>query len=180
MLRYYANHHFIIHVRVLYFIISLSMLRYYANHHFIIHVRVLYFIISLSMLRYYANHHFIIHVRVLYFIISLSMLRYYANHHFIIHVRVLYFVISLSMLRYHGEVGIDLPLMLRQSTPAKPLLLLYEKKGDTAERLFTEFAAKKQNKTLSVTLTSNNVSEERQARKLLQKAMAEVSAQGTC
>ena len=68
----------------------------------------------------------------------------------------------------------DLPILLRQSSPMVPILLLYKQEGDTAIRLFTDFANRKQNKFLTLAISDNNPSSERTARKYIQKAMAEV------
>ncbi|XP_071801693.1 uncharacterized protein [Asterias amurensis] len=75
--------------------------------------------------------------------------------------------------RYIGEVALDLPGVVRQSTPLTPILLLYTKEGDLAERMFHEYAAKKQCKTLVVPLCNSEQNEERSTRRAIQTAMQE-------
>ena len=76
--------------------------------------------------------------------------------------------------RYYGDVPVDLPVLLRQSSPKIPILLLYKQEGDTANKLFTDFANRKQNKFITLTISDNNPSSERTTRRYIQKAMAEV------
>lgn len=53
-------------------------------------------------------------------------------------------------------------------------MLLYTREADVALKLFNDFANKKQNKTLQISVTDNNTNTERTTRKYLQRAMAEV------
>ena len=77
--------------------------------------------------------------------------------------------------RYAYDVPLDPGLVLRQSSPVTPIMLLYTREGDLAERLFTEFAAKKQTTSAVVSLSNAEPNEERRARKAIQKAMQDVS-----
>ena len=79
-----------------------------------------------------------------------------------------------QFFRYYGDVPVDLPVLLRQSSPKIPILLLYKQEGDTANKLFTDFANRKQNKFITLTISDNNPSSERTTRRYIQKAMAEV------
>ena len=65
--------------------------------------------------------------------------------------------------------------MLRQSSPKMPILILYHTERESAEKLFKDFANRKQSRTLVVPLSDSGVSEEKKARKALQKGMNEVS-----
>lgn len=78
--------------------------------------------------------------------------------------------------RFIGEIPLDLPLVLRQSSPRTPILMLHRQEHDSAEKLVTEFAARKQNRLLRVVLSGGGATEERTARKLIYKAMADVSS----
>ncbi|KAL4232681.1 hypothetical protein ACF0H5_007369 [Mactra antiquata] len=75
--------------------------------------------------------------------------------------------------KYYGDVGIDFPALLKQSSPTVPIMLLYTREAEVAVRMFTDFANRKQNKTLQVSITDNNANTERTARKYIQKGMAE-------
>ncbi|XP_053397319.1 dynein axonemal heavy chain 5-like isoform X6 [Mercenaria mercenaria] len=74
---------------------------------------------------------------------------------------------------YYGDVGIDLPALLRQSSPMVPIMLMYTREAEVAVKMFNDFSYKKQNKTLQVSITDNNPNTERTARKYIQKGMAE-------
>ena len=76
--------------------------------------------------------------------------------------------------RYYGDIGIDLPTMLRQSAPLVPLMVLYTTEADIAVKIVVDFSNKKQIKLLQVSITDNNPNTERTARKCIQKAMEEV------
>ncbi|XP_060567478.1 dynein axonemal heavy chain 5-like [Ruditapes philippinarum] len=74
---------------------------------------------------------------------------------------------------YYGDVGIDFPVLVKQSSPMVPIMLLYTREAEVALKMFNDFSYKKQNKTLQVSVTDNNPNTERTARKYLQKGMAE-------
>ena len=76
--------------------------------------------------------------------------------------------------RFIGEIPLDLPLVLRQSNPRTPILLLHKQEQEGAEKLVADFAARKQSRLLRVVLSGTGTAEERTARKLIHKAMAEV------
>ncbi|XP_071504103.1 dynein axonemal heavy chain 5-like [Diadema antillarum] len=78
--------------------------------------------------------------------------------------------------KYAGDVPIDPGLVMRQTSPTIPILMLYTREGDLAERIFHEMAAKKQMRSSVVSLSNAEAGEERRARKAIQKAMQE----GTC
>ena len=61
-----------------------------------------------------------------------------------------------------------------------PILLLYKQEADTANKLFTDFANRKQNKFLTLSVSDDNPSSERTVRKYIQKAMAEVRVNALC
>ena len=84
-------------------------------------------------------------------------------------------MVFLCHLRYYGDVGVDLPTLLRQSSPLIPIMLLYRLEAEVALKLFNDFAYKKQVKTHILPVTDNNPNTEKTARKFIQKAMAEVS-----
>ncbi|KAL5010133.1 hypothetical protein ScPMuIL_012438 [Solemya velum] len=75
--------------------------------------------------------------------------------------------------KYWGELAIDLASLLKQSAPDVPLLLLFTSDTTTVMKLFTDFAHRKQNKILTLTLTDNSAATEKNARKHIHKAMAE-------
>jgi len=76
--------------------------------------------------------------------------------------------------RFYGDIGIDLPTLLKQSSATIPIMLLYSREAEMALKMFTDFANRKQTKTLQVSITDNNQNTERTARKHLQKAISEV------
>lgn len=76
--------------------------------------------------------------------------------------------------RYIGDVAPDFPTLLRQSSPTIPIILLSDNELDTAVRLFTDFANRKQNRHTEIFLTDNSIILERVVRKQIQKGMAEV------
>jgi hypothetical protein len=82
--------------------------------------------------------------------------------------------------RFCGEVSLDLPLVLRQSSPTIPILMLYQDNPQVARRLVYDFAMRKQMKTLVVSLSGAGIAEDRVARKKIQKAAQEVLCLGTC
>ena len=63
--------------------------------------------------------------------------------------------------------------ILRQSCPTTPVLFLYNQEREMAEKIITEFANRKQCRTLVVTLSGVGQTEERLAKKYLQKGMEE-------
>ncbi|XP_041462850.1 dynein heavy chain 8, axonemal-like [Lytechinus variegatus] len=75
--------------------------------------------------------------------------------------------------KYTNDVSIDPNVILRQTSPVIPILLLYTREGDVAEKIFQEFSAKKQVQGLVVNLSSAEHNEERRARKAIQHAMQE-------
>ncbi|XP_067674368.1 uncharacterized protein [Haliotis asinina] len=77
--------------------------------------------------------------------------------------------------KYYGDVPLDFPTMLRQSSPSMPLILLFTSESETTCKLFTDFAGKKQSRYVVVTLTDNNPAMERTVKKHIQKGMAEGS-----
>ena len=83
-------------------------------------------------------------------------------------------VIIIIIIRFIGEIPLDLPLVLRQSNPRTPILLLHKQEQEGAEKLVADFAARKQSRLLRVVLSGTGTAEERTARKLIHKAMAEV------
>ena len=77
--------------------------------------------------------------------------------------------------RYLMDSGPDFTMALRQSSPTTPLLILFTQERNTAEIMFSEFANRKEAKTLVVPLSGTGIVEERKAIVCLQKAMNEVS-----
>ena len=63
--------------------------------------------------------------------------------------------------RYCGEVPLDMSNVLRQSSPLSPILINYSAERESAEKLFFEFASKKQAKTLVAHLPGGGAGEER-------------------
>ncbi|KAK3577475.1 hypothetical protein CHS0354_032326 [Potamilus streckersoni] len=76
---------------------------------------------------------------------------------------------------YFGDVPLDLPTMLRQSSTDVPLLMMYKIDADSALRLFSDFASKKQAKTLILPVYESNPNSERTAKKYIKKAASEGS-----
>ncbi|XP_066278010.1 uncharacterized protein [Branchiostoma lanceolatum] len=83
------------------------------------------------------------------------------------------FVSKVLGKKYAGEIPLDLPSVLRQSTPQTPIILLYTSESDLAETLFVEFAAKKQESCQVVYLSSGSPQEERRVRRAMAKAAEE-------
>ena len=83
--------------------------------------------------------------------------------------------IPASSCRYLSESLYDITGVLKQSTPTTPVLMMFSKERETAERLFTGFATKKQIPTLVVSLSGRGPGEEKVVKKNLQQGMAEVS-----
>ena len=77
-------------------------------------------------------------------------------------------------VRFIGEIPLDLPLVLRQSSPRTPILMLHLQEHDSAEKLVMDFAARKQIRLVRVVMSGVGSVEERAARKLLHKAMTDV------
>ncbi|KAK6187606.1 hypothetical protein SNE40_005595 [Patella caerulea] len=73
--------------------------------------------------------------------------------------------------KFYGEIPLDFPGLLRQSSPTVPIILLFSFESDTAMKLFTDFANRKQCKSTVVNLTDG--SPDRNVRKTIQKAMTE-------
>ena len=76
--------------------------------------------------------------------------------------------------RYYGDVGIDMPNILKQSTPTLPMILLYSTEVETVTKLFNDFANRKQTKVLSLTITDDTSAILKSAKRLIQKGMQEV------
>ncbi|XP_025098007.1 LOW QUALITY PROTEIN: dynein gamma chain, flagellar outer arm-like [Pomacea canaliculata] len=83
------------------------------------------------------------------------------------------FIGSVLGKKYIGDVAPDFPTLLRQSSPTIPIILLSDNELDTAVRLFTDFANRKQNRHTEIFLTDNSIILERVVRKQIQKGMAE-------
>lgn len=79
-----------------------------------------------------------------------------------------------AFLRFCGDIGPDLPMVLRQSTPKIPILMLHTTEAQTAQKLFNEFAVKKQTKIQIVPLSGHGAAAEKVVKKHLMKGMAEV------
>lgn len=76
--------------------------------------------------------------------------------------------------RYIGETALDLPGVVKLSTPFTPILLMYSSEGNLAEKLFHEYANKKQSQTVVIPLSNAGANEERRARRTINTAMQEV------
>ena len=79
------------------------------------------------------------------------------------------------MCRCSGDVTLDHQLLLKQSGPTTPLLIMYTMEKDAAEKVLYEFARRKQQSYKSVVLSGSGAGEERLARKTIQEAMTEVN-----
>ena len=79
------------------------------------------------------------------------------------------------MTRYAADVPPDFSTLLRQSSPAIPIIMIFDTEADIAVKLFTDFANRKQNRHVEIYLTDNGSGPEKVVRKQIQKGMAEVS-----
>ena len=77
--------------------------------------------------------------------------------------------------RYSSDVPFDHQFTFKQSSPTTPVLIVYTKEKDAGERVLAEFARKKQQSYKSVMLSGSGPGEERQARKIIQESMTDVS-----
>ena len=77
--------------------------------------------------------------------------------------------------RYSADVPFDHQFTFKQSSPTTPVLIVYTKEKDAGERVLAEFARKKQQSYKSVMLSGSGPGEERQARKIIQESMTDVS-----
>ncbi|GFN75495.1 dynein beta chain, ciliary [Plakobranchus ocellatus] len=75
--------------------------------------------------------------------------------------------------KYNSDVGLDLPSVLRSSTPCLPIMLLFRTESEHTMHLFQDFANKKQTRQQTVLLTDNTASDEKAVKKQILKAMAE-------
>ena len=73
------------------------------------------------------------------------------------------------------DSGTDFTMALRHSSTTTPVLILFTHERNAAEIMFSEFANKKEAKTLVVPLSGAGIVEERKAVVCLQKAMNEVT-----
>ena len=76
--------------------------------------------------------------------------------------------------RYTADIPPDFSTLLRQSSPTIPIIMIFDTEADTAVKLFTDFANRKQNRHVEIYLTDNSSAPERVVRKQIQKGMAEV------
>ncbi|XP_070568705.1 dynein axonemal heavy chain 5-like isoform X4 [Ptychodera flava] len=83
------------------------------------------------------------------------------------------FVCSVLGKKYVGDVAVDFSQVLRQTSPYTPILLMYSFEGEMAERMFRDYALKKQMQTVIVPLYNAGHVEERKTRRVLVKAMQE-------
>ncbi|ESO89151.1 hypothetical protein LOTGIDRAFT_229063 [Lottia gigantea] len=77
--------------------------------------------------------------------------------------------------KFFGEIPLDLPSLLRQSSTSIPIILLFSFEGDLASKLFTDFANRKQAKSIVINLTDYSPATDKYVKKQIQKAMAEGS-----
>ena len=83
--------------------------------------------------------------------------------------------------RYYGDMGLDLSTMYKQSAPVPPsprslpILLLYSFEGEAAQSRFLDFSTRKQAQRLMMTITDNSQATRSKVRKIIKKAIAEVS-----
>ena len=89
-------------------------------------------------------------------------------------IRSITYNYCLFFSRFCGEVSLDLPLVLRQSSPTIPILMLYQDNPQMAHRLVQDFATRKQVKTIIVALSGAGVTEDRMAKRKILKAAQEV------
>lgn len=82
---------------------------------------------------------------------------------------------SSFLTRYIQDINFDIHTIVNQSSPRIPILLLYTREGDLAQKMFNDVASKKQSHTVVVALNNSGPNEERKARKAIKKAMQDVS-----
>ncbi|PIK47982.1 putative dynein heavy chain 5, axonemal-like [Apostichopus japonicus] len=85
------------------------------------------------------------------------------------------FVSSVLGKRYIQDINFDIHTIVNQSSPRIPILLLYTREGDLAQKMFNDVASKKQSHTVVVALNNSGPNEERKARKAIKKAMQDGS-----
>ncbi|XP_071818739.1 dynein axonemal heavy chain 5-like isoform X4 [Apostichopus japonicus] len=85
------------------------------------------------------------------------------------------FVSSVLGKRYIQDINFDIHTIVNQSSPRIPILLLYTREGDLAQKMFNDVASKKQSHTVVVALNNSGPTEERKARKAIKKAMQDGS-----
>ncbi|XP_076466964.1 uncharacterized protein LOC143298129 [Babylonia areolata] len=83
------------------------------------------------------------------------------------------FVNSVLGKKYTADVPPDFSTLLRQSSPTSPIIMIFDTEADTAVKLFTDFANRKQNRHVEIYLTDNGSAPERVVRKQIQKGMVE-------
>lgn len=71
---------------------------------------------------------------------------------------------------------LDLSALLKQSAPHVPILVLYNGEQEVAERLVSDLAQSRQVDTLRMTLTGHTSGEDKTARALVQRAIAQVTS----
>ncbi|KAK3735811.1 hypothetical protein QZH41_019912, partial [Actinostola sp. cb2023] len=85
------------------------------------------------------------------------------------------FITSVLGKRYTGDLPLDLPTAYRQSDCRRPIVLLYTREANMAEKIVIEGAQKKQVELHVVALSNSGGNEERMARKLIHKSMVQGS-----
>ena len=66
-------------------------------------------------------------------------------------------------------------MVQRQGSPQTPVLFLHKTEAKSVQKMFTEFAHKKQAKTLVIPISGTGAAVERTAKKSIQKGMNEVT-----
>ncbi|XP_059166583.1 dynein axonemal heavy chain 8-like [Physella acuta] len=84
-----------------------------------------------------------------------------------------YFVSCVLGKKYNADISIDLPTVVRQSTPNLPILILFSTESELTTKTFQEFASKKQLRFQSLMLTDNSTSDEKVVKKHILKGMTE-------
>ncbi len=64
---------------------------------------------------------------------------------------------------------------MKMSSPLTPILMLFTKERESAEKMWEDFSVKKQCETVSVVLSGTGAGEEKMARKSIHQAMETVS-----
>ncbi|XP_070190368.1 uncharacterized protein [Littorina saxatilis] len=90
----------------------------------------------------------------------------------LIHAAVV-FINSVLGKKYSTDVPPDFSTLQKQSSPTTPIIMIFDTEADTAVKLFTDFANRKQNCHVEIYLTDNGSAPERVVRKQIQKGMAE-------
>ncbi|XP_035829673.1 dynein heavy chain 5, axonemal isoform X2 [Aplysia californica] len=83
------------------------------------------------------------------------------------------FISNILGKKYNSDISLDLPTVLRQSTPTLPIMLLFRNESEQTFKMFQDFANKKQTRVITVLLTDNNMGDERAVKKQILKGMAE-------